>query len=222
MKEAKKIVCIFARTNERYDFIFFFYLCLSTGILSLLMVCTAIEYILHLPSLSDRPILCLFVLLLPLLLFFVLFTFADIVFYPRTFNFPFDILQTQPKCILLLIDLLLRATFFPLCYVCACVGAAVTLCYLSLVALFTVFIVDLCGITVSYNETLYTIKTKRSGKRKKRAQTNWRNATKPKQKKKKLRNENFSFNFLATFTHSQGGRERERATLPHQPPLAIP
>lgn len=176
-------------SNERYDFIFFLFVPFDGDFVTVdgaTDCCSALAI-----TLSDHTIqnVCA-----------CFFAFADIVFYPRAFNFPFAVLQTQPKCILLLIDFyrfFFSLTFFfislPYCCCCCC-------CSLLLVACRTVYCFHRLDLSLSLSvESQYRVqwnivyhKNKRSGKRKKRAQTNWRNATKP-----KIRNENFSFNFLS-------------------------
>lgn len=118
-----QIVCIFACTSERRKrFHFLSYLCLSTGILSMLTVRPAVSL-----AIADHRY-CNVLVYCCCLFFGSLFTCADIVFILCVFNFPFAAQQTQPTYILL-ID-----SFFFFWYVLSLLldfSASSGCCYLS-------------------------------------------------------------------------------------------
>lgn len=174
-------ICVYQRTKETISFSS--YVCLSTGILSLLTV--------RLPLPITDTVMCFVYCSCPFFRFSL--HLCRYCFYPRAFNFPFAVQQNATK------------VYFIDRFVCVCVFIYIV-CSLFSISALEAAAVDVTCRTVyrfhcrseesrySHNNTLYAIKNKPSGKRKKRVQTNWRNATKP-----KIRNENFSFNFLGIF-----------------------
>lgn len=96
----KKSMCVCVRVKQRYEFIFFLFVPFDGDCVTI-DGATAVTLVITDHRCQTPLFVCVrvkeFASIFP-------FTFTDICFYPCAFNFPFVVLQTQPTCILLLID----------------------------------------------------------------------------------------------------------------------